>query len=519
MNIWPRNQREIIENDQMFNSKHLSIFKSARTINTKSIGLVSPLILWTLLSIGCQGGLETKTQDLAGQATEGLCASSNGRSLYQIVGDVQRHWEDSGSVALQSVQTKVQTQNQLKQLLLQKIEEQSNSREDDLKLALAEKTAELIQLLDQDVRALDDDDFETQLARLENGSRITPEYEQLSTKAHRLLSEAQELAQNINLSCPVHSQPENPPIALAPEGLPTPFHLKNGLRWTMATAYQTCEALRVKPVDKTVESVQGIRVKSGGGREYSSIPSIVKTHHYIRGMSYGSNCVDVRNKPLVYDYGGKAIYKDNTLDIFKNSGGGSALGVDCSAFASAAAATAGLLYRKGTQTKPVYARYTTRDFVDPVKSNWNCYSKVAVGPNSTIQPGDLAIISGHMVGIDQVEKDPFSLAGITNVSQCNNLNANQLQFILIQSSAGKGSLGINRYQASVYASEVPNMNKLLIGYAKAACLAKFSGKTAVPALSSSMSIIRHAGTPECRAERVPLVNEQCISSCQDIFNL
>lgn len=513
----------------MFKSKHPHIQKSARTINNRCLIFSSPLILLAVLAMGCQAGHETKTQDLAGQASEGLCATS-ARSLYQIVGEINRQQEESGVIIAQDAQTKVQVQKQLQELLLQKIEAQSNSRDEDLKISLAEKAAELIQILDQDVKALDTDDFETQLARLENGSRITPEYEQLSTKAHALYDEVHQLAQAVELNCPESSNPRPPdasfPTNPAPTPNPTPtppsnstpFHLKNGLRWTMATAYQTCESLRVKPVDNFVENVQGIRTNSSGGREYKSIPSIVQTHHYIKGMSYGSSCVDVRKKPLVYDYGGKAIYKNDVLDIFTNSGGGSALGIDCSAFASAAAATAGLLYRKN-QTQPVYVRYTTRDFVDPVKSNWSCYSKVAVGPNTTIQPGDLATISGHMVGIDTVEKDPFNLAGITNSSQCNNLNSNDFRFILIQSSAGKGSLGINRYQASDYASAVADMKKLLLGYAKATCLAKFSGKTAVPALSSSMSIIRHAGTQECRAQRVPFVNEQCISSCKEVFEL
>lgn len=468
--------------------------------------------------------METKTQELATRASETIeCSNVSNQSIFQTMAEIHAEQNLTSNSYAQDAQTKMTEFKQLRKLLLQRIEQKSNSRDENRKLNLAEKTAELIQLLDQDVKALDNDDYETQLARLENGSRITDDYERLSAKTNQLLKETQSLSQELGMACEIPATPT--PGSTTPTPPPdnqtkTPTHLKNGLRWTMATAYQSCESLKLKPVDKLVEDVQGItKNQTTWGRSYSNIPLIVKTDHYLKGMTYAANCVDVSKKPLVYDYGGVAEFKNDVLNLFVNKGGGSALGIDCSAFASVAAATAGLLYKKNTQTKSVYTRYTTRDFVDPMKSNWDCYAKVAVDADTSILPGDLAIISGHMVGIDTVEKDPFGIANITDISQCNNLNANQFRFVLIQSSASKGSMGLNRYLASDYSNETADMKSLFLGYAKAACQAKFNGKSIVPSLSSSMSIIRHSGTAECKATRVPLVNEQCIASCTESFAL
>lgn len=467
--------------------------------------------------------METKTQTLAEQAPNGVeCTGASSKSIFQIMGELNEQQKSEGSLLIQDAQTKTKVTRQLKNLLLARIERKSNSREENAKQALAEKTAELIQLLDQDVKTLDQDDYETQLARLENGSRITDEYAQLSTKANQLLAEAQQLSKTVGLACDVPEAPVggNPSGPSNGDGSELPFHLKNGLRWTMATAYQTCESVQLSPIDKSVANVQGINKAADGGRSYGSISSIVNSDYYYKNAHYANNCVNVAAKPLVYDYGGVAEYKNNLLNMFVNKGGGSALGVDCSAFASVATATAGLLYRKNTQTKPVYARYTTRDFVDPVKSNWSCFSKVAVGPKTSILPGDLAVVSAdHMVGIDSTDPDPFGLSSITSISQCDNLSTKQFHFVLIQSAAIKSSIGINRYLASDYSEAATVFKTLFLGYAKAACQAKFNGKTAVPAVPSNMSIIRHAGTAECKAERVPLVNEACISQCREVFEL
>jgi hypothetical protein len=495
---------------------------SGRHSSPKMIKLYS-LIVWASCGLGCQGAMETKNQELATKAAESIeCSDVTNKNIFQTMAEMNLEKGISDHFVAEDKHSKIATHKELKAILWQRIHRRSHSRDEQLKLSLAEKTANLIQLLDHDVKLLDNDEYETQLARLENGSRITEDYAKLSFKANQLLSETQLLSQAAGLGCelPPNPAPDTTP-ATPPESLTQfPTHLKNALRWTMSTAYQSCESVKLKPVDKTVENVQGIvKNESTWGRSYSNIPLIVKTNHYLRNMTYPKNCLDVSKKPLVYDYGGVAEFKNNLLNIFVNKGGGSALGIDCSAFASAAAATAGLLYRKNTQTKPVYTRYTTRDFVDPVKSNWDCYAKVAVNSNTSILPGDLAIISGHMVGIDSVEKDPFGISGITDISQCNSLTTNQFHFVLIQSSASKGSLGINRYLASDYANETADIKTLFLGYAKAACQAKFSGKSIVPTLNSSMSIIRHSGTPECKAQRVPLVNEKCIADCIENFSL
>ncbi|MFN8944010.1 MAG: hypothetical protein ACK5WZ_05230, partial [Pseudobdellovibrionaceae bacterium] len=287
--------------------------------------------------MGCQDALETKTQSLASEIPNTLCEGTSTKTIFQVINEVNDRQSENGTILVQDRKTKSEVTHDLKKLLLLQIEQKSNSNDEAAKLLLAEKTADLIQLLDQDVRSLDEDDFETKMARLEDGSRITEEYAKYSSQAQILLSEVRTLSKNVGLSCEteknLEDNPNVPTNGVPPEkNYKSPNHLSQGLRWTMATVYQTCESLKLKPVDKLVEAVQGVRKNSEtGGRSYSSISDIVRTHHYYRGMSYGQSCVDVSKKPVVYDYGGVSELKNGQLDMFVNKGGGSALGIDCSA--------------------------------------------------------------------------------------------------------------------------------------------------------------------------------------------
>lgn len=464
-------------------------------------------------------------QSLTAEFPEGIeCRGDQYKSIFQVMLDL--HSSLDGDTQADPLPLE-----KLQEIFFQRIESKTKSANQEKKKELSRITAELVIILDHELRKLDTDDFETQIARIDYGSQITAEYAHLSERTHRLLKKAQNLSQELAISCEYEvpntnietdnsiqatTDPTTPPVVDSGDVTPaaTPSSLLAGLRWTMATAYQSCEVLNLNPINAQTESVKGILRKADKGREYADLGQILKTHYYLKNSSTSSGCIEIRKQPLVYDFGGSAKMKSEKLDMFSNYNGGKALGIDCSAFASVGAATAGLLYVKNSKKKPIYSRWSTRDFVDPERSGWSCYSKVKVGPETHLQPGDLAVLSAdHMVGVDSLEKDPLGIDSVTDIKQCDNLSSDQFHFTLIQSAATKGSIGINRFVASDYLKEASGLQTLFVAYARAACIAKFTNREFLPSVPSTMSIVRHSGASDCKAQRVPLVHEQCIQAC------
>ena len=200
------------------------------------------------------------------------------------------------------------------------------------------------------------------------------------------------------------------------------------------------------------------------------------------------------------------------ISLFQDSGGGDALGIDCSAFVSSAVGVAGLRYKPGTDNKPVYTRYTSRDFISATKSNWTCYENISVSKSNSIKSGDIVAVEGHVVMVDTVGADPFGISKVSSSSGCDSLSYKNYDFAVIQSSPSKNSVGINRYRANVYLSESSKMQAVFGAYAKAQCRAKFSGAT-TNASTSSFGIIRHKDTAQCKTTALSLVGESCIKNC------
>lgn len=362
------------------------------------------------------------------------------------------------------------------------------------------------------------------LARLELRSQISSEYESLNQELDQALEEAKSLAVEMNLDCQAAAVPETqlPTDENSMDRANNSFHPLYGAHWTMATSYQSCNSIDLAPINASTPSVQSVvRGKKvdavGYGREYTEKTAektnLKRTHYYHKDQTYGSACLNQNAKPLVYDYGGQPIVNSerNSLNLFVNSSqGGGALGVDCSAFISTAASKAGNLYKAGSSNNPYYTRFSSRDF--RAASGWSCYDSVQVSSTSSILPGDILSINGHVVMIDEMGSDPFGLRFITSSSQCNSLNYKNFDFAVIQSSPSKNSIGINRYEARDYFAESSGMRNAIDAYGKQTCLSKFDNKVRKPT-TSSYNIIRHKGTPECLAPKINLVNESCISSC------
>ncbi len=370
----------------------------------------------------------------------------------------------------------------------------------------------------QSTLAEGEDDDLLHLARLEMRSEIDPSYAILNAKMDAALAEAAHSANEAGVSCTTPNT-----FAVQPNAASTSAQMASPIRgahYVMATAYQSCQSLSLPLVDASTSDVQGVvrgaKIDAVGyGRVYTDVALLKRTHYYHRGQTYGPSCANQDKAPLVYDYGGKPAITAGALDLFTNNDGGPALGVDCSAFVSTAAAIAGNLYNTSTANKASYTRFLSRDFINPKVSGWNCYDSVKVAPNAYIQAGDIAAVEGHVVMIDQVGTDPFGLAKANTPVSCGSLSYKNFDFAIIQSSPSKNSLGINRFVIKDYLVNEPKMRTMFLGYAQQACMSKFDKNVRTP-VTSAYGIIRHKQTRSCLAPKMALRNESCIAQCSSL---
>lgn len=297
-----------------------------------------------------------------------------------------------------------------------------------------------------------------------------------------------------------------------------------GERWAFATAYQSCNALELNPLDASTPSIQGIEVVGkhsdgvGNKRAIASLSKVQATHPYIKNVSsYGSSCFVVKNNPLIYDYGGKPYATTATnspIDLFKNNGDGtSVLGIDCSGFVFTSMAAAGLKLKSGRALKASDSwAWGSTSYVEPQNNGLTCLSKISVTPTTSMKAGDIVAVQGHVILIDKVGADPFGIAGAKTEKDCAALTSKGFDFVVAQSSPSVGAVGINRFVAKDYLPTSSKMNTGLQKYAYYACLAKVNNKTYTPNLGT-LSVVRHKGTADCMAPRVTLAKESCIQSC------
>ncbi|MBC7741542.1 MAG: hypothetical protein H7061_05065 [Bdellovibrionaceae bacterium] len=295
--------------------------------------------------------------------------------------------------------------------------------------------------------------------------------------------------------------------------------MAKGINMVFATAYQSCRVLDLPPMTSATPNVVGITRTGthadgvGGKRQVTDLKAVQSTHYYIRGLATESSCLPVKNNPLIYDYGGKPYSSGNTLNFFKNSGSGtSAMGVDCSGFVSSAIAVAGLRYKPGLANKPIFANQGARKFMNAKDSGFTCFDNVTVTPTTSLEPGDILGVKGHVLTVDQLGSDPFSLKDMKSASDCSSINYRNFDIVVAQSSPSKNGIGINKFAARDYLSESGKMKTAFVEMGKAACLAKFQNKSIKPA-NSEWGFIRHKGTAECIAPRVTMVGETCTQAC------
>lgn len=298
-----------------------------------------------------------------------------------------------------------------------------------------------------------------------------------------------------------------------------------GGRWTAATAYQSCQTRDIPPLNLQSEDVRGIVITGthpdgvGSKRQIASLALVQSSHPYIENsLQFGPSCFNVRQNPLIYDYGGKPFATtslQSTINMFRDNGSGtSVLGIDCSAFVFTAYATAGLKMKSGRPLKASDSwAWGSGAYVEPQKNGLTCLQKISVTPTTSLQNGDIVAVYGHVLILDRVGADPFGLRKISRREDCSKVSSQDFDFTVLQSSNSKGGVGINSFEGADYLETSPKFKEGLTRYAVQACWALFEGRSYTPNLGT-LSVVRHSGKPECLGARVVLENESCLDNCQ-----
>lgn len=301
-----------------------------------------------------------------------------------------------------------------------------------------------------------------------------------------------------------------------PNPQPQKSEIRKAMDKVLAVSYQSCEVLYQKPLTLETANVEGIKEECchddgiGKLRTISSLKDLLKTHYYLQAPMFGSQCFPINSNPLIYDYGGRPSYTmgaEGKLNFFKNQGGTKVLGYDCSALVYTVLLGAG--YRL-TPNKPFVASDViaaqSRQFINPDLKDWACLERITLTPSQTLEVGDIASLSGHVLMVHSIGKDPL---GINDLANCQDVRIANFDFTVFQSSPSKNGIGINIYEAKDYLSESDSMAEIFLDYAKNACLSKKLNKN-IQLKRSEYSIIRHKKTPECRMKPVRFENETCV---------
>lgn len=411
----------------------------------------------------------------------------------------------------------------------------SESLTDEKIEALANSFEELFEVLlneaPQTEKVQDAQNLHALLSALELGDHTTDSKVKLQNEVESKFSKIQSQVNAMNVQCENPETPapgEDMPTGMDPERvttLPLPVY---GMRFTFATAYQSCQALAEPIMSASTPDIAEDAIKItgmhsdgvGSKRIISNLTSLLTTHPYYKNVNnYGSGCLKGSSYPMIYDYGGKpyAAVGSSTVNLFKNAGGGtSVLGIDCSGYVYTALATAGLRLKPGTNMKASgVSGISSTMYVEPEKNGMSCLQKITLTPQTNLKAGDIVAVPGHVLMIDSVGSDPFGLNGAKTVDDCTKLDVKNFDFVVIQSSPSKNAVGINRYQARDYLPEAEKMRDGLEKYAYNACLAKVNNRNYTPSLGT-LSVIRHKMTSSCIGSRIKLTQESCIQSCPQL---
>lgn len=359
----------------------------------------------------------------------------------------------------------------------------------------------------------------TKVSAAEIGSQEDFDAEQTQNKLKVFEKKWQAFAASQDTSCndPV-SEPDRP-VTVSNNQHPISI---SGLK-VMATAYQSCDAIREEPLDSGSKSISGVQIVGthpngvGKRRVISNVDDLMRTDPYYQKSEISSSCYDVRKFPMIYDYGGKPVASADPkakLNYFSDAGSGtSVLGVDCAGYVFSAIAVAGLRLSPGKQMKGslVYG-LSAKMFMEPDKNGLSCFAKINVGSVGTLKAGDIISQNGHVVLIDSVGADPLGISSASSAADCDHISLNQIDFVISQSSPSIGGVGINRFVAKDYLKGNSTMRSGVLAYAQQACRARLMGQN-VAGKTSDIQIVRHKMTADCLDQSIHMQGEACVEQC------
>ncbi len=371
------------------------------------------------------------------------------------------------------------------------------------------------------------------LGALKVGDRSLPEAQKLQTQYKKIFNALKlELADSslkcVDASVEVQASNVFPYSEMQARATETKTPLTVlGLRRAFATAYQSCESLKLDPMTRSTPAIEGVVVTGsypgGGGdmRKISDQEALARTHYYVKGFAEKPGCIDVKKQTMIYDYGGKPYTTSNpnsTLNYWKNNGDGSpGLGIDCSGYVFSSLAAGGLRLVKGQRLKASEVEdYPARMYIEAADNGFTCLESAKVGKNFDLRPGDIVATKYHIIMIESVGKDPLA---IRKYDDCSKISYMDFDFVIAQSSPEQNAVGINKYSAKEYLKQ-KIFNPIQYGFvsfARAACEAYQANQDVTPS-SSSFGVTRHKLTAECLQPEVQLVGSACIDSCTELFN-
>ena len=295
-----------------------------------------------------------------------------------------------------------------------------------------------------------------------------------------------------------------------------------GARRVMATAYQSCSVLDMPPMPLG-HTTKGIRIQSrhpsgiGYRRAITNLSTLNQSHYYLKNISANRNnprCLNVRNSPLIYDFGGKPSTIKNSINLFRNAGSGSkALGVDCSGFVASAMAHAGLRLKPRVFIRPVHVKAVSSWMLKATRKNrLSCLKEQDILTENPLQVGDIIASNYHTVIVDSIAPDPFGLSSVKQAEQCHSrkMSTNRFNFTVLQSSAHNNGIGINRMR--IRDSAEGAIKRGLERVASRACYKMFGKNTHLNI--GEISILRHISDDSaCRNKQIYMEHEECIEEC------
>lgn len=510
-------------------SKSKSNFLSAATKAASALAIC-------FLVAGCS---QTHSQSVQ-QASKDISDSLGCSNVQSKIFDAFYAMIDQHQVVPAADELKRELQDKLQELTLQSGNQLGTAAERKLLAALQKELDVLVDLMLAESKLNPGLPWKEQVQKIieyEMEDQSDPVTAKSSKQISEKVKSIKKISENLGVACqspdttPPETSPETSPVTSPEElhatpgtTLPAPgvtksTYMAKGLDRVFATAYQSCRVLDLPEMDRSTASVAGITRDGdhedgiGGKRFITDLRAVQNTHYYIRGIASESSCREVRNNPLIYDYGGSPAVTSTSINFFTNAGTGTAaLGVDCSAYISSGIAVAGLRYKPGLENKPIYIRQNSRKFIDAQASGFACFENVTVSKTASIKPGDIVGVIGHVLAVDKVGTDPFAIGLLKSASECATLDYKKFDIVVSQSSPSKNGIGINKYHLKDYLDETGKMRTAFTEMGKQACLAHFQNKNIKPK-SSEWGFLRHKGSAECMAPRVTIAGESCTQKC------